>query len=118
MVATPEQTQTTDASATTPAPAAADPLDTPSPALANVVVILGFALVFTTFLTDSPWSWIIGGVLIVAGALWAGFTTGDRPTTDASHVPAVEGARAVRHGATPPAEPTASRGVHDDGHAG
>lgn len=46
-----------------------------SPMLANVVVILGFVLVFTTFATESPFSWIIGVMLIIAGGLWAGLST-------------------------------------------
>jgi cell division protein FtsW (lipid II flippase) len=48
--------------------------DARSPVMANIVVIVGFIVLFTTFVTDSPWSWIIGGLLIVAGALWAGAT--------------------------------------------
>ncbi|CAN5818682.1 hypothetical protein BH24ACT15_BH24ACT15_06790 [soil metagenome] len=46
-----------------------------SPMLANIVVILGFVLVFTTFATESPFYWIIGVILIVGGALWAGLHT-------------------------------------------
>jgi hypothetical protein len=45
-----------------------------SPALANLTVLVGFAVMFTTFATDSPWSWIIGGVMVLAGGLWAGFS--------------------------------------------
>ena len=92
------------------------PAEVRSPALANAVVILGFVLIFTTFVTHSPWSWIIGGVLLVAGALWAGFSSGSRPTTDDADVPPVEGSRAVRHGATPPAEPVAGAEEHGHGH--
>ncbi len=51
---------------------AAIPDEPRSPVIANLVVILGFVAVFTTFATDSPASWIIGLVLIVAGGLWAG----------------------------------------------
>ncbi|CAN5350001.1 hypothetical protein BH23ACT9_BH23ACT9_21780 [soil metagenome] len=45
-----------------------------SPVLANVTVLVGFALIFTTFATDTPWSWIIGGGMVIAGGLWAGFS--------------------------------------------
>lgn len=62
----------------TAAEAAEDPR---SPALANVVVVAGFVVLFTTFATGSPWSWIIGGVMLLAGALWAG----------AAGPPAIEG---------------------------
>ena len=51
------------------------PEEPKSPVLANIVVLAGFAVIFTTFLTDSPWSWIIGGLMILAGALGAGFAT-------------------------------------------
>lgn len=51
---------------------AAIPDEPRSPVLANLVVILGFVAVFTTFATDSPASWIIGVGLIVAGGIWAG----------------------------------------------
>lgn len=44
-----------------------------SPVIANLVVILGFVSVFTTFATDSAFSWIIGTILIVSGGIWAGF---------------------------------------------
>lgn len=54
---------------------AAAPEDPNSPVLANMVVLIGFVVLFTTFLTDSPWSWIIGGALVLAGGLWAGFAT-------------------------------------------
>ncbi len=55
----------------TPAPA-----EVSSPVLANIIVVVGFVVLFTTFATDSPWSWIIGGLMVVAGGLWAGFSTG------------------------------------------
>lgn len=51
------------------------PEEPTSPVLANIVVLVGFAVLFTTFVTDSPWSWIIGGLMVLAGGLWAGFAT-------------------------------------------
>ncbi|HUG84368.1 MAG TPA: hypothetical protein VMM13_07375 [Euzebya sp.] len=59
---------------------AAAPGEPNSPVLANLVVLVGFVVLFTTFMTDSPWSWIIGGAMVLAGGLWAGFTTA--PATD------------------------------------
>ncbi len=50
------------------------PEDIKSPILANVVVVVGFVVLFTTFATDSPWSWIVGGLMVLAGGLWAGFS--------------------------------------------
>lgn len=38
-----------------------------------MTVLVGFAVLFTTFATESPWSWIIGGAMVLAGGLWAGF---------------------------------------------
>jgi hypothetical protein len=74
------------AMATTSDPLHAGPADpeVPSPVLANLVVLIGFAVVFTTFATGSAWSWIIGGALVLAGGLWAGFT-GPRPTVEHGH---------------------------------
>lgn len=42
------------------------------PKLAYAVVLLGFVAVFTVFATQAVASVVIGLVLIVAGALWAG----------------------------------------------
>lgn len=44
------------------------------PKLAYAVVLLGFVAVFTVFATQAVASVVIGLVLIVAGALWAGAT--------------------------------------------
>lgn len=52
------------------------PEETRSPVLANLVVILGFVLLLSTFATDSPLSWVLGGILLLAGGLWAGFAGG------------------------------------------
>ncbi|MEE8600899.1 hypothetical protein [Euzebya tangerina] len=46
------------------------------PALANAVVVLGFVVLMTVFLTDSPWSVIIGVGTVVAAGLWAGLADG------------------------------------------
>lgn len=59
---------------------AAVPEDRTSPVLANIVVVAGFVAIFTTFATDSPWSWIVGGLMIVAGALWAGAAGAPAPS--------------------------------------
>jgi hypothetical protein len=107
--------------------------DVRSPFLANAAVVVGFGLIFTTFMTDSAWSWVLGGLLVLAGGLWAGFSggraTGD-PTGVSAHEavevpagaedgpPAVEGARAVREGAEPPAEPASGRVEQDHGRTG
>jgi hypothetical protein len=90
------------------APVAADhlPAEPSSPWLANAVVVLGFAVAFTTFATDSPWSWIIGLAMVVAGGLWAGYagtgflsaapptsaTPEGTPTEGGDHGPAHAGA--------------------------
>lgn len=57
--------------------------------LAVVVVMVGFVVVFTTFITDSAWSWIIGGVMLVGGALWAGLAspTPVQPVTPVAATP-------------------------------
>lgn len=47
------------------------------PLLANVVVVLGFVVIFTTFVTGSPFSWIIGGLMVLGGGLWAGLAGTD-----------------------------------------
>ena len=51
--------------------------DIKSPVIANLVAIAGFVLIFTTFATESAWSWIIGGILLLAGGLWAGLVGQD-----------------------------------------
>lgn len=63
-----------------PTPAGQD-----SPFLSNVLVVVGFAVIFTTFVTDTYWSWIIGGVMLIGGALWAGFSTHEAAARPAAH---------------------------------
>ena len=46
-----------------------------SPVLASAAVVLGFAVLLSTFATDSPWPAILGILLVVAGGLWAGFSS-------------------------------------------
>lgn len=67
---------------------AAVPDDRTSPVLANIVVVAGFVAIFTTFATGSPWSWIVGGLMVVAGALWAGAPGGPTTTAPADAVDA------------------------------
>lgn len=55
-----------------------------SPVVANLVVILGFVAIFSTFATESPASWAIGVVLVLAGGVWAGV---DRRTSNADPSP-------------------------------
>lgn len=49
-----------------------------SPALANAACLLGLAVMLTTFATSSLWPVILGGLLFLAGGLWAGVHD-DRP---------------------------------------
>lgn len=50
--------------------------ETTSPFLANLLAIVGFVLIFTYFATESVWSWILGGGLLLASGLWAGLSGG------------------------------------------
>ena len=60
------------------------------PLIANVITLLGFVILFTVFATDHVMSLVVGGILILFGALWAGFD--DHPA-DAT----VEGGGGGRH---------------------
>lgn len=96
----------------------AAPEEPQSPLLANIVVLVGFVVLFTTFVTDSPWSWIIGGGMVLAGGLWAGFSTASPSEgLPAADTPAPEVSPPVR--STPDVEATeGSDVVHGPGTGG
>lgn len=76
---------------------AAIPAEPTSPVIANLVVLAGFVAIFSTFVTDSPFSWIVGAIMVVAGGIWAGFVGNETvdeavvPDTAGTHVDASEG---------------------------
>ena len=80
------------------------------PVGANLTLVLGFVVLFTTFATGSPASWIIGGLLVVAGGLWAG-ATGTGGAT-AGRAPT----HLETHEEPPVAATTAAHGDDDHGH--
>ncbi len=96
------------------------PADPTSPVLANAVVVAGFAVIFTTFVFDTPWSVAIGVAMVLAGGLWAGVSgTGFAgladPVPGTPEPPAVEGARATREGAEGHPKPESGRVEQTDG---
>lgn len=76
---------------------AAIPDEPTSPVIANLVVLAGFVAIFSTFVTDSPFSWIVGAIMVLAGGIWAGFVgsmpvdEAAVPSTAGTHVDASEG---------------------------
>lgn len=94
---------------------ASEALEPKSPILANVVVVAGFVVLFTTFVTESHWSWIIGGAMLLAGALWAGARTTDAdvPLADsaAPQAPMPDGGDPPAPGSTQPEDDTEGHGV-------